>query len=171
MADPARELSRELGITSGRPQRRSFVFADWCQEEAFEYPTRAAQFVERAGSPAEAYFLRGLAELPGVTFDGAAAIYKGITIRSQVSEDRFKLDAVLERQWVRLCVEIDGQHHHETPKQIGDDYFRQRRLQYRGYVVVRFTASEAMNNARGCWRSAFEILDVQLRLPMHRPNH
>lgn len=172
MADPAaRETHRELAIADERPPRgggeRSFAFADWANEAVFEYPSRAKALVERAGSPAEAYFLRGLADMPGVLFSDDSAHYRGIKISAQVKCGRFTLDAVAEKSYCRLAVEIDGAHHHETPKQISDDYYRARRIQYCGFVVVRFTASEVMRNPRASWRSVFEILDVQLRLPMH----
>ena len=142
-----------------------FDFAAWAKRERFRYPPRAAAMLHRVGSPAEAYFVRALFELDGVALEGECARFKGITIRIQVPFARYVIDAVAERSFCKLAVEIDGfANHHATPQIVSADYFRARRLMYAGFVVVRFTAREVMANGRAAWRSIFEIIRVQLDL-------
>ena len=75
----------------------------------------------------------------------------------------YVVDAVAERSFCKFAVEIDGfAHHHATPQVVSADYFRARRLMYAGYVVTRFTATEAIANGRMCGRSIFETIRVQL---------
>jgi very-short-patch-repair endonuclease len=72
------------------------------------------------------------------------------------------VDAVAERSFCKLAVEIDGfAHQHATPQLVSTDYFRVRRLMYAGYVAVRLAATEAMANGPACWRSIFAITRAQ----------
>jgi len=167
-ADHSSRGDRDPESRSTRPARfetRGFIFGEWAETEGFGYPQRAAPILDRTGSPAEAYFVRALFELPGVLAEDETAYYKGARINVQVPFGRFVIDAVAQRSFCRLAIEIDGfAQHHATPRIVDADYFRARRLLYAGYVVIRFTATEAINNGRMCWRSVLEVLDVQLRL-------
>jgi very-short-patch-repair endonuclease len=77
----------------------------------------------------------------------------------QVPAGVFRLDIVVHHEQIRLAVEIDGlEHHGLTQAQFARDYHRARRLLIGGYIVVRFTASEAMTQ---CWRDVFAILKTR----------
>lgn len=129
----------------------------------FEIPDRAQSFIQRVESAAETYVVRELFRIPGVLYDGGTVVhYHGAAIRLQVPPSVCRLDLVVQFEQTRLAVEIDGlEHHGLTQSQFARDYQRARRLMIGGYVVVRFTASEAMAQPRQCWRDVFAILRVR----------
>jgi very-short-patch-repair endonuclease len=50
----------------------------------------------------------------------------------------------------KFVVEIDGHEYHKTKEQRYHDYVRERKLQKKGYYIIRFTASEVFVDADKC---------------------
>jgi very-short-patch-repair endonuclease len=167
MAEAELPDEAQLGLRlpeSSRPQRPvGFDLETWAAAARFDIPERAASFVQRVESAAEAYVVRELFNIPGVLYDGGDRVYyHGAAIRLQVPAGVYRLDLVVEFEQIRLDVEIDGlEHHGLTQAQFARDYYRARRLMIGGFVVVRFTASEAMTQPRQCWRDVFGILKTR----------
>lgn len=154
----------DLRLPDAAPQRPlGFDFDAWARAARFDVPERAASFLQRVESAAEAYVVRELFSIPGVLYDGGdRAYFHGAAIRLQVPAAVYRLDIVVQHEQIRLAVEIDGlEHHGLTQAQFARDYHRARRLMIGGYVVVRFTASEAMTQPRQCWRDVFSILKTR----------
>lgn len=59
---------------------------------------------------------------------------------------------------ISFAVEIDGHEYHKTKEQRYHDYMRERKLQAKGIIVVRFTASEVFVNADSCVEELHNIM-------------
>ena len=59
---------------------------------------------------------------------------------------------------IAFAVEIDGHDYHKTKEQRYHDYMRERKLQARGIIVIRFTASEVFVNAESCVEELDKIM-------------
>jgi very-short-patch-repair endonuclease len=119
----------------------------------------------RCGSPAEAYFLRRLFESSSTLYAGKESAYcRGVTITPQVRCHPYRIDVVAKRGRVRVALEIDGFEYHSSRAQVASDYHRQRRLLCAGYIVMRFTASEAMARPAECWRDVFSAIRAHASL-------
>lgn len=59
---------------------------------------------------------------------------------------------------IPFAVEIDGHEYHKTKEQRYHDYVRERKLQAKGIIVVRFTASEVFVNAESCIEELDKIM-------------
>lgn len=71
---------------------------------------------------------------------------EGFHFRRQAPFEQFVLDFVSHRE--RLVVEVDGSQHFED-KQRAHDEERTRFLESRGYLVVRYTNYEVLQNLDG----------------------
>jgi very-short-patch-repair endonuclease len=155
----------QLGLRlpdQGGGARASFDFATWARAARFDLPDGSASLFERIESAAEAYLLRDLLRVRGALHDGGHVHYHGAVVRIQVPAGPYRIDFALQHEEIRLAVEVDGlEHHGLTQAQFARDYHRARRLMIGGYIVVRFTASEAMTQPRQCWRDTFAILKIR----------
>lgn len=140
-----------------------FDFATWARADRFAYPERAVSLLQRVESAAEAWLVRDLFSIQGVLYDGGdRAHYHGAAISVQVPAGKYRVDVVVEFEQIRLAIEVDGlEYHGMTQAQFTRDHFRARQLMIGGYVVVRFTANEAMTRPRWCWRDTFAILKTR----------
>lgn len=68
----------------------------------------------------------------------------------QVNVDHYRLDFALIGNGFKVAIELDGHDYHCRQEQMTNDYKRQRRLQLKGWVVIRFTGSEIYNDVQGC---------------------
>lgn len=59
---------------------------------------------------------------------------------------------------IGFAVEIDGHDYHKTKEQRYHDYMRERKLQAKGIIVIRFTASEVFVNAESCVEELDKIM-------------
>lgn len=71
----------------------------------------------------------------------------------------FYIELLLPIATISFAVEIDGHEYHKTKEQRYHDYVRERKLQAKGIIVVRFTASEVFVNAEAC----VEELDIIMK--------
>lgn len=76
--------------------------------------------------------------------------------RRQAAFEQFVLDFVSHRE--RLVVEVDGSQHLEE-KQRAHDEERTRFLESRGYIVVRYTNYEVLQNLDGVMGHLWRILN------------
>lgn len=153
----------QLGFgLSGQSAARasSFDVVTWARAAHFDIPDRALSLLQRVESPAEAFIVRELFALPGALYDGGDRVYcHGAAVGVQVPALRYRVDLLVELERTRLAVEIDGlEYHGLTQAQFTRDHFRARQLLIAGYIVVRFTANEAMARPRSCWRDIFAVL-------------
>ena len=146
-----------------RASSARFDFLAWSTATHFAYPERAASLLQRVESAAEAWLVRDLLAIPGAIYDGGSVVFfRGAAVRVQVPAGKYRVDIVVEFEQTRLAVEVDGlEHHGMTQAQFTWDHFRARQLMIGGYVVVRFTANEAMTRPRSCWRDTFAILKTR----------
>lgn len=154
-------------LPSSRPLSRSrFDFLDWAQREGFTYPARAEPLLARVGSPPEAHFVRRFFESKATIYDGGKRAYcRGVSICVQEPCGKYLVDVMAKRGRVELAIEIDGfEFHNATRSQVAADYYRARRLLCAGFVVIRFTASEAMSRVTECWRDVFTVLNTRCAL-------
>lgn len=94
--------------------------------------------------------------LPG---DGAFESRHGVRFQSQVSVHAYRLDFVLSIGQVRVDIELDGyEFHRATKEQVDKENERTRILTAEGWRVVRFSGREINDDARGCARSAYELV-------------
>jgi very-short-patch-repair endonuclease len=164
MAGNDPEDGSQLGLRlsdrrNGRPV--AFDFAAWATAARFDVPEHAAPLFERIESAAEAWLLRDLLRIPGALHDGDRVAYHGAVVRVQAPAGPFRVDFSLEFENVHLALEVDGFEFHASQAAMLRDYQRARRLQLGGFVLVRFTANEAMTTPRRCWKDALGILKVQ----------
>jgi len=80
---------------------------------------------------------------------------EGFHFRRQAPFEQFVLDFVSHRE--RLVVEVDGSQHFED-KQRAYDEERTRFLESRGYIVVRYTNYEVLQNLDGVMGHLWRIL-------------
>ncbi|WP_119270874.1 endonuclease domain-containing protein [Taklimakanibacter deserti] len=83
---------------------------------------------------------------------------ESLTVKCQHQIDGYRVDFALESgecPGIKLVVECDGHEFHErTKEQAARDRSRDRRLQSKGYIVLRFTGSELYRDA---WKCASEV--------------
>lgn len=65
----------------------------------------------------------------------------------------YKPDFLLYKHYI---IEIDGHEYHKTKEQREKDYKRERYLLKKGYLVIRFMATEVYLNANKCF---LEVVD------------
>ena len=70
----------------------------------------------------------------------------------------FYFELLLPITIISFAVEIDGHEYHKTKEQRYHDYMRERKLQAKGIIVVRFTASEVFVNADLCVEELHNIM-------------
>jgi very-short-patch-repair endonuclease len=80
---------------------------------------------------------------------------EGFLFRRQAPFEEFVLDFVSHRE--RLVVEVDGSQHLEE-KQRAHDEKRTQFLETRGYIVVRYTNYEVLQNLPGVMDHLYPIL-------------
>lgn len=118
---------------------------------------RSTKMFNRCESPAEEALLAGILMVrPTVHLESQAPI--------RVGSRKYLLDLAIyhdPQQWLRLDVEVDGHAFHDrTLAQAKADRARDRDLTLAGWRVIRFTASEVFEDAIGCARKVFEILEA-----------
>lgn len=57
-----------------------------------------------------------------------------------------------------MAIEVDGLHHTATAAQIAADYKRERVIVRAGYILLRFTGAEAINQPEHAWRELFATI-------------
>jgi very-short-patch-repair endonuclease len=57
----------------------------------------------------------------------------------------------------RIVVEVDGYEHHSTREAFLADRIRERRIQARGWRVIRFAASEVQHDSHAVVREIIEL--------------
>ena len=146
-----------------RDQRRS-TSIDGRRRRASGSGPRAGA-ARTVSSPAEAFVVRELLDLPGALFDGGETVrFRGAAI-ALVPCRGYRVDVAVKRDQTMLAMEIDGlEFHGRTQAQFARDYLRARRLLLAGYIVIRFTATEAMSQPRQCWRDVFAVLRARRQI-------
>lgn len=77
----------------------------------------------------------------------------------------YPADFTATAEHVKLAVEVDGfEYHSATRAQVASDYIRERRIARAGYLVLRFTATEAINRPDLAWREVFATIRAWERL-------
>ena len=90
---------------------------------------------------------------------------RGVSFWVQQPCGPYRIDAVAQSNRTQLAIEIDGREfHHMNKHQIAADHRRERHLLRAGYVVIRFTAGEAISNPTRCWRDVFAVLNARRAL-------
>lgn len=85
----------------------------------------------------------------------------GIVLAQQITVARHRLDFALKRNGctARIAVECDGFRYHDaSPEQATRDRARDRELAALGWVVVRYTGKELIQDALGCAREAHRLM-------------
>ena len=142
----------------------SFDFDEWSRSARFDYPEHAIAMLSRCGSPAEAHLIRRLFSSEETVDAGAVAWCRGVKIQAQVRCLAYSIDFTAETDRCRLAIEIDGGYHTATRAQIAADYVRERRIVRTGYLLLRFTGSEAINGPALVWREVFATLAAWRRV-------
>lgn len=142
-----------------------FPFISWAASARFRYPLEAQAFLCQCESAAEAFFARAFVARGGIVWRDNAPIYAdGTQLRLQVKRGALRIDAVAERNGVKLAIEVDGMTFHARKyDQVAADYLRERRLIALGYVLVRFTAQEVFADSDACWEQISTILTAHNR--------
>jgi very-short-patch-repair endonuclease len=70
----------------------------------------------------------------------------------------FYIEVMQPLSIIDFAIEIDGHDYHKTKEQRYHDYVRERKLQARGIIVIRFTASEVFVNAESCIEELDKIM-------------
>lgn len=97
----------------------------------------------------EQKFFNAYLNLEEITADNECCILKpGVQI------DIYKVDFVYDNDFI---IEIDGHEYHKTKEQRFKDYQRERYLMKKGYIVIRFMATEVFLNPNKCIDEMFEI--------------
>lgn len=79
-----------------------------------------------------------------------------LKIEAQKNIDMYRPDFIINNKYI---IEIDGHDFHEkTKEQVRKDKQRERYLQSKGYIVIRFTGSEVYNNNHKCWYELLQII-------------
>lgn len=68
----------------------------------------------------------------------------------QVNVERYRIDFALIGNDFKVAIELDGHDYHCRQEQMTNDYKRQRRLQLKGWHVIRFTGQEIYGDVQGC---------------------
>jgi very-short-patch-repair endonuclease len=94
-----------------------------------------------------------VAETKGIVFNDLQAQFP---IDLSIVDFYFEIE--LPFSTISFAVEIDGHEYHKTKEQRYHDYVRERKLQAKGIIVVRFTASEVFVNAESCVEELDKIM-------------
>jgi very-short-patch-repair endonuclease len=94
-----------------------------------------------------------VAEIKGIVFNDLQAQFP---IDLSIVDFYFEIE--LPFSTISFVVEIDGHEYHKTKEQRYHDYVRERKLQAKGIIVVRFTASEVFVNAESCVEELDKIM-------------
>ncbi len=166
MAGRDAQLGLRLADRGNAPRSAAFDLDRWSKAARFGIPDHARALLERVASPAEAFVVRELLDLPGALFDGGETVrFRGAAIALQVPCRGYRVDVAVKRDQTMLAMEIDGlEFHGRTQAQFARDYLRARRLLLAGYIVIRFTATEAMSQPRQCWRDVFAVLRARRQI-------
>lgn len=138
----------------------SFDFDEWARRSKFDYPEHAWLMLSRCESPAEAHLIRRLFQSPETVDSGPDAYLRDVKISVQVPCLGYRVDLVAKAERVHIAIEVDGSHHTATAAQIAADYRRERIIVRAGYIVLRFTGSEAINQPGQVWREVFGTIAV-----------
>ena len=76
-------------------------------------------------------------------------------LKPGVQIDIYKVDFLYDGAYV---IEIDGHEYHKTKDQRFYDYQRERYLMKKGYIVIRFMATEVFLNPIKCIEEMFNIM-------------
>ena len=79
-----------------------------------------------------------------------SALSADVRIRVQVPIGPYRADCMVERGPLRVVVEADGEHFHNSPAQIAYDLRRDAWMRGRGYQVQRFNGSQINRDPRAC---------------------
>jgi very-short-patch-repair endonuclease len=160
------QLGLRLAGRRASIRSQSFDLDRWSRAARFRIPEHARPLLERVASPAEACVVRELLDLPGALYDGGRTVrFRGAAIVLQVPCRGYRVDVAVKRDQTMLAMEIDGLAFHGlTQAQFARDYLRTRRLLLAGYIVIRFTATEAMSQPRQCWRDVFSVLRARRQI-------
>ena len=144
---------------AAREAVRRVPFLSWALSSGFAFPVEALELLCWCESPAEAFLVREFVSRPGVAMHANMAGWDGKLLAVQHPVWNYRVDLAVMRGEYRLAIEVDGLRFHGSQADFARDCLRQRRLTYAGYIVLRFTAKEAMANPVECWRQVDRILD------------
>jgi len=99
-----------------------------------------------------------LFQSPETVDSRADAFVRDVKISAQVPCRGYRIDLVASSERIKVAIEVDGSHHTATAAQIAADYIRERRNTRSGYIVLRFTGSEAINSPALVWREVFATI-------------
>lgn len=96
-------------------------------------------------------------------------LYKLIELDPQrdviTAKGKYRVDFIVslidsEKPALFFAIECDGHDFHEkTKEQARNDKSRERALQEKGYIVIRFTGSEIYDDADGCAKEVLSIIN------------
>lgn len=122
--------------------------------------------LQKCDSPVEHLFL--MKALERVTFVDGKPMLGRWRLHQQVVWEEYTLDFMLisdpsrlSSRSPRLVIELDGFAYHErTPEQATHDRSRDRKLAFRGFRVIRFTAHEVKKDAKQCVDEVLAIAEA-----------